>query len=175
MRFAALFALLALALIFGLLSLHPLGAQEPKTEPAAGDQPNPRILPVVLIKPGEEKELLLSTWCRVGATRGGGLSVGLMQDGHVQIQKGEDGQRVKLWKGNGLTIQVPDFGEAEKKAAEPIFEPLRKKGLNAFFVKVNAAKDAKLGLFNFHLADTTCSGSCDTDFRVLVAAPEGGK
>jgi hypothetical protein len=38
-------------------------------------------------------------------------------------------------------------------------------------VKVSAAQEAKPALVNLHIADETCSGTCDTGFRVLVVAP----
>ena len=44
-------------------------------------------------------------------------------------------------------------------------QELKEKGINAFVVKVTAAENAKPGLLNLHLADTTCSGSCASDRR----------
>lgn len=171
MRLSVAVFRIVVAAVVAFLALGQSGAQQPKPEQAEAQEPNPRIIPVVMLKPGEQKELLLSTWCRLGPTRGGGLTVGLMQDGTFRPQKDGDGKRGKVWKGDGLTLEVPDFGEAEKVAGQPVYEPLKKRGLNAFVVKVAAAKDAKPGLFDVHVADTTCSGSCATDFRVLIVAP----
>jgi hypothetical protein len=137
-------------------------AEQPKPEPATG--PNPKNVPVVVVKPGETKELLMSTECQLGQTRGGGLSIKLMGEA------GGTDKAVKLWKKGGLTIEVPDFGDAEKGSILPLYAPLKEKGYNAFMVKVTATAEAKPGLLNFHLADTTCNGECSSDFRVLVAA-----
>jgi hypothetical protein len=77
----------------------------------------------------------------------------------------------KVWKRDGVTVEVPDFVEATKVAAAPLYSPLKAKGIDAFVVKVTAAKDAKPGLYDLHVADETCAGTCDTDFRVLIVAP----
>jgi hypothetical protein len=137
------------------------GAQPPKTETPKGGPAKARIVPVVMLKPGETKELLLSTWCTVGITRSEGLLVRETTD------KATGG---KVWKRDGVTVEVPGFEEATKAAA-PVYSALKKQGLDAFIVKVTAAKDAKPGLYDLHVADFTCSGACDTDFRVLVIAP----
>jgi hypothetical protein len=150
-------------------------AQQPKKEakeaPAA-KEPDPKIVPVVLVKPGETKELLMSTWCHLGITRGGGLSVKMMKGGSFDGEADNNDRFSKVWKLAGITVEVPDFGEAEKAAALPVYAPLKEKGINAFVVKVTAAEDAKPGLLNLHLADSTCSGNCASDFRVLVVAPK---
>jgi hypothetical protein len=148
--------------LVAFMALGPSNAQQAKQADNA-QGPNPRIVPVVMLKAGEKKELLLATWCRVGATRGGGLMIRAMDQGFQE--------RSKLWKRDGLTVEVPDFGQAEKVAAEPVYAPLRKKGLNAFIVKLSATKDARAGLVDLHVADSTCSGACDTDIRVIVVAP----
>jgi hypothetical protein len=159
------------AFIGGIALLHSQ-AQQPKTEALALQEPNPKITHVVLVQPGESKELVMSTWCRVGITRGGGLSVKMMTGGSFDDLKDSNDRQSKTWKLAGITIQVPDFGDAEKGAELPIFAPLKKKGINAFVVKITAAEDAKPGLLNLHLADTTCSGNCESDFRVLIVAPQ---
>ncbi len=159
------------AAVAALMAFTPAASPQPNGGQENADKPDPRIVPVVALKPGECKELLLSTWCRVGATRGGGLTVRGREEGPFQLQTDAAGNRGKVWTRDGVTIRVPDFGEAEKVAAEPVYSPLKRKGLNAFVVKVSAAGDAKPGLIDLHLADSTCSGNCDTDFRVLVVAP----
>ncbi len=172
MRSPWLVLTLAFCAAIAFVALRPSGAEQTAKKPTNEEQPSSKITPVVMLKPGEKKELLLSTWCRVGVTRGGGLSVGVMEKGRVQYQSEFGWQKSKVWKRDGLTLEVPDFGEAEKVAAQPVYAPLKEKGLNAFVVKVTAAKDAKPGLLNVHVADSTCSGNCDTDFRVLVVAPD---
>ncbi len=146
------------------------GAQQPKTEAPAAQEPNPKIIPVVAVKPGESKELLMSTWCHLGPTRGGGLSVKMMSGGTFDGQADNNDRFSKVWKMAGVTVEVPDSAEAEKVAALPVYAPLKEKGINAFVVKVTAAEDAKPGLLNLHLADSTCSGHCESDFRVLIVA-----
>jgi hypothetical protein len=133
------------------------GAQPPKTEP----EKDSRILPVIVLKSGETKELVMSVYCHLGITRGGGLSVKLM---------GDAAKSTKIWKRDGVNVEVPDFDEAVKGTNAAIYAPLKEKNLNAFTVKVTTTSDAKPGLLNFHLADETCSGSCASDFRVLVVA-----
>jgi hypothetical protein len=76
-----------------------------------------------------------------------------------------------VWKKDGVTVSVPNMNEATQAAAAPAYKPLSDKGLSTFIVTVKAAKDAKPRLIDMHLADETCSGTCDTDFRVLVLAP----
>jgi hypothetical protein len=137
-------------------------AQEPK---AATPTPEPsrRIVPVVALKPGETKELLMCASCRL-FTRGGGLIIRSMSESN-------DKQERTLWKKDGVAVEVPSMGAAAQAADAPAYKPLSDKGLSAFVVTVSAAKDAKPRQIEMHLADETCSGTCDTDFRVLVLAP----
>jgi hypothetical protein len=168
-RFILSIGVAAVIVCFALIQS---GAQQPAKEPAAAQEPNPKIIPVVMLQPGETRELLMSTWCRLGVTRGGGLSVKLMAGGTYNGLEDHNERISKTWKLGGVTVKVPDFGEAERVAALPIYAPLKEKGINAFVVKVTAAEDAKPGLLNLHLADSTCSGSCESDFRVLVVAAQ---
>jgi hypothetical protein len=165
----SLFLALSAVLIF--LGLGASRAQQQKAEPAGASGPNPKIIPVVVLKPGESKELVMSTWCRVGATRGGGLWLRAMDDGSSPPEAGDPGRQPKTLKRAGVTVTVPGFGEAERHAGLALYAPLKERGINAFVVKVTADKATKPGLLNFHLADTTCSGGCETDFRVLVVSP----
>ncbi len=43
-----------------------------------------KIVPIVVLKPGETTKLLLSTHCKVGGTRGGGFEFAAMKDGKAQ-------------------------------------------------------------------------------------------
>ena len=149
----------AAVLVAGAVFLRS-SAQQTKPESAAPEQDS-RILPVVVVKAGETKELVMTLSCHLGITRGGGLSVKLM---------GDSAKSSKVWKKDGITVAVPDFDEAVKGANAAIYAPLKEKNLNAFTIKVTTTSDAKPGLLNFHLADDTCSGSCASDFRVLVVA-----
>jgi hypothetical protein len=163
MRFAWPAFVVIGCLIVAVAAFTNLGAQEePKLAPNA-EPPRERIVPVVALKPGEAKELLLSTVCTL-FTRGGGLHIRDLDGGVVQNER-------TVWKSEGITVEVPEMGEAAKEVAAPIYAPLKDKGLSAFVVKVSASKEAKPGLVNLHIADTTCNGTCDTDFRVLVVAP----
>lgn len=142
---------------------------------ATAQQPNPTpadknssavakldIVPLVTLKPGETKELLLSTWCTVGITRGGGFGLTEMQLGKPA------GIGVKSYSEGGVTITVPGFLEAEKFASAPEYSLLKEHDLNAFKVSITASPDAAAGLMEMHLVDATCGGHCKTDFRVLV-------
>jgi hypothetical protein len=162
MRFACLtLGVSALAVTVTMVGARAV-AQQPESQPAK----KARIVPVVMLKPGETKELLLSTWCTVGLTRSAGLQVGEMKDGRFRVQKEDkDGKR---WKAEGVTVEVADFEVAAKAAAAHEHAALKKRGLDAFVVKVAATKEARPGLYDLHIADETCSGNCDTDFRVLV-------
>jgi len=145
-------------------------AHQPKTEAPVVADAKSKIIPVVVVKPGESRELVMSTWCLVSITRGGGLSIGMMKGGSFDDLKDGNDRKAKVWKLAGITVEVPDFGEAEKVAGSPLYTPLKEKGINAFVVKVKAAEDARPGLLNLHLADNTCSGNCAADFRVLIVA-----
>lgn len=151
------------AIIFAGIN-HTKG-QQPKAETAPTEKEKAaklKIVPVLVINPGEERELTLSTECTVGITRGGGFNL-------MEIGKGNGfGANTKVWQRDGLTIEAPDFATGEKQTAEPQYKPLREAGLNVFRVKVTAAKEAKPGVVNLHLVDQTCSGWCSADFRVLV-------
>jgi hypothetical protein len=136
------------------------GAQQSKPETPVQER-DPRMLPLVVVKAGETKEQVMTVSCHLGPTRGGGLSVKLMGDAE---------KITKTWKRDGVTVEVPDFEEAVKGSNAAIYAPLKEKNLNAFSVKVTTTPEAKPGLLNFHLADDTCSGSCASDFRVLVVA-----
>lgn len=134
-------------------------------EPTKAEAAKLRIVPVIVLKPGEQKELCLATTCTVGTTRGGGFRVTEMKAG-VPFEASS-----KAWKRDGLTVEVPTFDDGEKHAALPLYEPLKKKSINAFMVKITAAADAKPGAFSFHLVDATCNGHCESDFHVLIATP----
>lgn len=130
------------------------------------------IVPLVAIRPGETQELLLSTWCTVGVTRGGGFSVAEMRDGKAHFEsptlKGN-----RKFRERGITVTVPDFAEGVAFAATKEFEALKKHNVAPFRVTIEASSDAKPGeFFEMHLLDATCSGHCKTDFRVLVLEPE---
>jgi len=146
-------------LVAGIAISQQPKAELPKPEPV--QEKDYRILPLVVLKAGETKEQVMTVSCHLGPTRGGGLFVKLMGDAE---------KNTKIWKRDGVTIEVPDFDEATKGTNAPIYAPLKEKSLNAFTVKVTTTPEAKPGLFNFHLADETCSGSCSSDFRVLVVA-----
>ena len=122
------------------------------------------IVPLVIVKPGESKELTLSTWCIVGATRGGGFGLTEMRAGKP-VGTGND---TKSYARDGVTINVPSFQEGMEFASAPHFAALKKVDLDAFTVSVTASKEAKPGLMEMHLVDRTCAGHCKTDFRVLV-------
>lgn len=137
--------------------------QTPREKRLAEEAKKAPILPVVAIRPGESKELLLSTLCTVGVTRGGGLGVKEMIDGKPQYN-----DEYRTFTRDGLTIRVPGFEEATKTADLPDYQRLRKKGVAVFAVEFTATANAKPGVYEMHVNDSTCSGNCHSDFRVVV-------
>jgi hypothetical protein len=129
-----------------------------------------KIVPLVALKPGETKELLLTTHCTVGITRSDGFQLAEMRDGSPVVDK-TPGYAGATYARDGVTIKLPGWAAATKFASSAPFEDLSKKGIQAFVVTVSATNDAKPGLFEMHLVDATCSGHCNTDFRVFVTAP----
>ena len=167
--FRQLFLVLPILLTLGVVltqdSTSTPTAKDPQTKKAL------KIVPIVSLKPGETTKLLLSTQCTVGATRGGGFGITEMRDGAPKEgqTKGYEGAS---YSRDGVMIKVPDWAAAEKFAASPPYTSLRKSGIAVFEVTISASKEAKPGLLEMHLVDATCSGHCDTDFRVLVTSPE---
>lgn len=140
-------------------------AQVPESGPPPGESSETaklKIVPLVTVKPGETKELLLSTWCTVGMTRAGGFRLSEMKDGKPT------GDGVKTWSSNGVTISVPDFDGAESFASQPKFSPLAEHDVVPFKVTISASTTAEPAAYEMHLIDATCAGRCKTDFRVLV-------
>ena len=166
MRFNGLWPMLAAVLLTADMS----AAQDLNANPPGGVPGKERISSVVILKPGQSQQMLLSTWCTVGFTRSSGLEVGEIREGRfvTQIDKVNRGQ---IWKRNGVTVTVPGPQEAEKVASAPEYASFKKQGLDVFVVNVSAAKDAQPGLTELHIQDSTCNGTCQTDLRVLVAAP----
>ena len=82
------------------------------------------------------------------------------------------GANSKSYSRAGVKITVPSFEEGTEFAKLPEFAALKDRHFNAFQVTVTAASDAKPGLMEMHLVDSTCSGHCKTDFRVLVVKPK---
>ncbi|MBO0698645.1 MAG: hypothetical protein J2P46_09640 [Zavarzinella sp.] len=156
-----LVALLAAGVaVIGFATFAPTGAQEPAAKAKAAEpEPTPgRIVPVVALKPGESKEMLLSTSCAL-TTRGYGLYVRDPKDAPARPE------RDKPWTRDGVTVTFDKTPDSSPMAAAA-------GGVHLFLVKVTAAADAKPGLLDLHVADSTCSGTCLTDFRVLVLAQE---
>jgi hypothetical protein len=149
----------ALCLVAAALLQRSQGQEQ---KPVATAEVPKRIVPVIAVKPGETKEQLMCCACTF-LTRGGGLRVAAMD------APNESNERT-IWKGEGVTVEVPRMGEATAAARAPAYQPLLDKGLNAFAITVTAAKDARPRLIEIHLADLTCSGTCETDLRVLVIA-----
>lgn len=139
----------------------------PTSDESVSDEKKMVIVPLVVMKPGEKKDLLLSTWCTVGITRGGGFGLTEMRDGEPV----GDGHDVKSYRQGGITISVPSFKEGEAFANSPQFAGLKKSHIAPFKVTIAASRDAKPGLLEMHLVDSTCAGQCKTDFRVLVVEP----
>jgi hypothetical protein len=158
-RIGYLTALVALVVVGSVRS-------QPKDATDSPEAAKPDIVPVVVLKPGERQELFFSTTCTVGITRGGGLKI--RELGGQGDSTSRDG---KAWGRNGVNVKAPDFSTAMKEAADPRFKAFNNTGLALFRLEFTAAKDAKEDVYNLHLADYTCNGTCKTDLRVLVTAP----
>ncbi len=142
--------------------------QQPVASTKAREQTeNLKIVPLIVLKPGETKEILLSTWCTVGPTRGGGFSLAEMRNGVPVFENGTL-QGGLSYSRDGVTISVPDWDEATKQAGSAQYALLKQHNINAFTLTVKASDTAKPGLMEMHLLDATCAGECKTDFRVLV-------
>lgn len=166
MRLTYFMFVLAVLTVILLVGLDRAGGQQTQAEPAKAEAAKTKIVPLVVLKPGEQKELFLSTVCAVGDNRSGGLDIR-----EIGGEERRGFTSAKVWKRNGVMVEVLDFEAGEKQAAAPQYEPLKKAGVSVFSVKVTASKEAKPGAYNLHLADFTCNGTCVTDFRVLVVAP----
>jgi hypothetical protein len=114
-----------------------------------------RIVSTLVLKPGEAKELILSSSC-MRITRGRGL---------LLREMGGSGYQAKEWSKDGVSASFHDV----KGTDEPV--SVKKAGLKLFAVRISASKDAKARLVELHVTDNTCAGNCDADLRVVVIAP----
>ena len=162
--FLVLSILLTLGVVFAQDSTPTPTAKDPQTKKPL------KIVPIVSLRPGETEILLLSTHCTVGVTRGGGFGITEMRNGAPKEGQ-TTGDKGASYSRDGVMIKVPDWDAAEKFAASPPYTSLRESGIAVFEVTISASKEAKPGLLEMHLVDATCSGHCDTDFRVLVTSP----
>jgi len=122
------------------------------------------IIPLITLRPGETRELMLSTWCTVGPTRGTGFGLAEMLNGK-RVGSEEAG---KSYTRDGVTISVPPPDKATAFANSAMFSPLKNRHIEPFVVTILASADAKPGLIEMHLVDNTCAGQCQSHFRVLV-------
>ena len=166
---ASLSVVVALAAV---IALPRATADEPeKPVPLADTDKRTRIIPLIVVAPGETKTVLFSVECTVGLTRGGGLAVAEMKDGKppsIGFPRADD----KVFRRAGVTVSVPDMTDAPK-----FDQRLRSGALAAlakvrpvFPVTVTADADAEPVAIDLHLLDATCSGRCHTDFTVVVEA-----
>lgn len=173
MRYPARQCLLAIS-VAALITLQPASAQSPAA-PAWIEQRDAelakRIVPIVVLEPGETKKLLMSTRCTVGGTRGGGFTLAEVRDGEV-LGGPTSGPEGASYQRDGVEVKLPNWTDAEEFASSPALQAARERGLAVVEVTVSASRTARPGMLDMHLADKTCSGDCTTDFRVLVVAPE---
>ncbi len=141
-----------------LTGLSAVSMRTPADEPAI-EKSLDKIVPVVMLKPGETKELLLSSSC-ARITRGQGLLLAGMGDHQPGRWQWQD----RKWTKDGVTASFVDV-------ADPELEVFKKKGLKMFTVRITASKDAKPAFSELHVTDNTCAGNCDVDFRLVVVAP----
>lgn len=155
-------AVLGLGMAFGSHWVASIRSAPPKANATK------EIIPILVLKPGETKQFLLSTHCTVGVTRSGGFAIAEMQDGKA-IEGTKDGfGAAARYERNGVKLSIPGIVEAEAFASSKPFDTLGQRGIQAF--TVTASSHAEPGLMDIHLVDRTCSGHCKTDLRVLVTA-----
>lgn len=125
--------------------------------PAINVKPGkPPILPLVAVIQGETSDLLMTSPCD-RYTRGMGLQLRVMNGtSYLDAEK--------TYTHNGVTMKII---ETTKKTEHAAIDQL---GLRSFVVQCVAAADAKPGVFDMHISDSTCSGVCHADFRVIVLA-----
>jgi len=115
-----LFLLLTLPTVSFFAISNAQEANSTTTDETASAKAQLVIVPLITLKPGETKELLFSTWCTVGTTRGCGFSLAEMRNGKPTFEN-------STLKGNGLfsrrgvTITVPNFDEGTKFAGSAAF------------------------------------------------------
>ncbi len=173
----AIVALVAFLALTAVIALARATADEPtKPVPRAEKDKPKRIIPLVVVAPGETKTVLFSVECTVGMTRGGGLAVAEMVDGKPP-SIGLPGADDKLFRRAGVSVSVPDMSEApalDKRLRTGALAALAKVR-PVFPVTVTADADAEPVAIDLHLLDATCSGHCHTDFTVVVAAATEGE
>lgn len=128
------------------------------------------IVPIVVLQPGETREILLSTHCTVGATRSSGFGIVEMIDGEPTEGEGSGSDGTSYTRA-GVTISVPGWKEATEFSSAAPYTALHEQGIDVFPVTVSATDDAQPGLLEVHLIDATCNGACRTNLRVLVTTP----
>jgi hypothetical protein len=150
-------------------------ADEPATKQPAQARTT-RIMPLVVVAPGETKTVYFSGECTVDITRGGGLAVAEMVDGKrpvIGLPNDDD----KVFSRAGVTVTVPTMSEAPKldKRMRSGAQAAMARVRPVFPVTVTAAADAKPVAIDLHLLDATHSSHCKTDFTVVVAAPDAAE
>lgn len=173
----AIVTLAAFLALAAVIVLARATADEPAGPvPLAKKEQRTRIIPLVVVAPGETKTVLFSVECTVGLTRGGGLAVAEMVDGKppaIGLPRAED----KIFRRAGVTVTVPDMSEApavDKRLRAGALAALAKVR-PVFPVTVTADADAEPVAIDLHLLDATCSGHCHTDFTVVVGAATEGE
>jgi hypothetical protein len=121
---------------------HPLGETAP-------------IVPLIVIKPGETQEMQLSSAC-ARYTRGSGPSV--HQLGHFEYNAAES-----------CTVRGVTASFAQPHTVDD-YPALVEAGAKSCTLTVTASESAEPGVIDLHLTDSTCSGSCHVNVRVLVVA-----
>lgn len=151
-------------------------ADEPATEakkPAKGVHAKPtRIIPLIVVAPGETKTVLFACECPVGVTRGGGLTLKPMGNGDMPAPVGTTTANGDTFHHAGVTVSIPDDAEADR------FDRKLRSGVLIALAKVRpvvpvtvtAKPGTKPVAIDLHLVDATCAGHCHTDFTVVVEA-----
>ncbi len=157
------FAMLTLAFaVLAAWALTPLQSISDDAAPAAPPTATPfplgetaPIIPMIVIQPGETQQLHLSSAC-ARYTRGSGPSVHQLGDfEHNAIESCTVG---------GVTASfaqphtVDDYADLVAMSAK------------SCTLTVTASESAEPGVIDLHLTDSTCSGSCHINVRVLVVA-----
>lgn len=118
------------------------------------------MVPLVVIRPGETQELLLTSAC-MRITRGTGLAVN-------PLKAEEFFNAAESCSVSGVTATISQPEEEADYAA------IVAAGYKSCRLTVTASDTAEPGIIDLHLMDNTCGGDCHMNVRVLVVADDAG-
>ncbi len=116
------------------------------------------MVPLVVIRPGETQELLLTSAC-MRITRGTGLEVN-------PLNAEEFFNAAESCSVNGVTATI------DQPDQEGDYAAIVEAGYKSCRLTVTALESAQPGIIDLHLSDNTCGGNCDMSVRVLVVSED---